>query len=207
MNDNLFFKPTPLYKEYKILDLIEKDAKITQRVLSDSIGASVSMINAYLEKYENKGYLKRNYITNRTIEYLITKKGIERKKLLNIDYLKSSYLIYSSAKEDILIFLKQLIEKGFRKIVLYGAGEVAKIMLHVLNDDHKLPLEIMAVIDDEQFKQGKLIANIPIIDINNINDINYDGILISSYTHNDAIFKKLISMKFNRDKIISFFDV
>ena len=34
MHDNHFFKPTPLYKEFMILDLIEKDANITQRKLS-----------------------------------------------------------------------------------------------------------------------------------------------------------------------------
>ena len=45
MKSAQYFKPTPLYKEYMILDLVEKTPNITQRELSKNIGASVSMIN------------------------------------------------------------------------------------------------------------------------------------------------------------------
>jgi transcriptional regulator with XRE-family HTH domain len=58
MNDNSFFKPTPLYKEFMILDLIEKNKDITQRQMSDHIGVAVSMINQYLDEY------KKNVIPN-----------------------------------------------------------------------------------------------------------------------------------------------
>lgn len=82
MSNNRFFKPTPIYKEYKILDLIEKDSNVTQRVLSESIGSSVSMINMYIEEYEKNCYLKRKYITNKSVEYLITKKELREKNYL-----------------------------------------------------------------------------------------------------------------------------
>jgi DNA-binding MarR family transcriptional regulator len=52
MSDNSFFKPTLLYKEFMILDLIEKNANITQREISNAIGVAVSMINSYLDEYE-----------------------------------------------------------------------------------------------------------------------------------------------------------
>ena len=47
MSDNSFFKPTALYKEFMILDLIEKDAHITQRGIAKSIGVAVSLVNNY----------------------------------------------------------------------------------------------------------------------------------------------------------------
>ena len=49
LSDNRFFKPTILYKEYMILDMIEKNSKITQREMSQAIGIAVSMINDYLD--------------------------------------------------------------------------------------------------------------------------------------------------------------
>jgi len=101
MHDNHFFKPTPLYKEFMILDLIEKDANITQRKLSQALGASVSMINGYLDEYEAKGYLKRHYQSSKTVEYKISKQGKHRKKYLNISYLNASQHVYQSAKENI----------------------------------------------------------------------------------------------------------
>jgi len=65
MNDNLFFKPTPLYKEFMILDLIEKNSHITQRVMSKELGVAVSMINAYIGVFEKRTILRENTLTQR----------------------------------------------------------------------------------------------------------------------------------------------
>ena len=90
MNHNPFFKPTPLYKEFLVLDLIEKHPSITQREISEEIGSSVSMVNAYIDQYEKEGYLKRHYTSKIDVEYRISKKGREQRKLLNINYLKGT---------------------------------------------------------------------------------------------------------------------
>ena len=55
----MFFKPTLLYKEYMILDMIEKNKNITQREMSKEIGVAVSMINDYLNIYENDKLIKK----------------------------------------------------------------------------------------------------------------------------------------------------
>jgi len=145
LSENLFFKPTVLYKEYMILDMIEKNTNITQREMSKTIGIAVSMVNDYLDEYEKKGFIKRKYLSTKNVEYIITKKGIERRKVLNIWYLKSTHFVYQSAKDDIFNFLNQIIRRGFKKLLLYGAGEVAEIILQVMNDDNSIPLDIVAV--------------------------------------------------------------
>ena len=117
LSENLFFKPTVLYKEYMILDMIEKNANTTQREMSNTIGIAVSMVNDYLDEYEEKGLIKRNYLSTKNVEYNITKKGIERRKVLNIGYLKSTHNVYQAAKENICSFLKQVINRRFRKIL------------------------------------------------------------------------------------------
>jgi len=207
VRDNLFFKPTPLYKEFLILDLIERNQDITQRELSQKLGVAVSMINSYLEEYEKKGYLNRNYISQKIVKYLITKKGVERKKVLNISYLSSSQKIYQSAKENIITFLKQIINKGFRKILLYGAGEVAEILLHTINSDRHLPLKALGVIDDDPSKTNYYLSNVKIMSRESIFNIDHDGILISSYTNNEIIYRKLLEINYNKNKIIQFFEI
>lgn len=206
MSENMFFKPTLLYKEYMILDMIEKNPHITQREMSKAIGVAVSMINFYLDEYENDKLIERKKYSTKTVEYFVTPKGIERRKVLNIWYLKSSHNIYLSAKDNIISFLNQVIEKGFKNILLYGAGEVAEIMLQVINADNALPLKISAVIDDSPSKKGKVIVNIPIIELKNINQYAHDGILVSSYTHHDVINQSLYSINYPTEKIINFFD-
>ena len=206
MNKNEFFKPTPLYKEFMILDLISKEPDITQREMSSRLYVSVSMINTYLDDYESRGLIKRDYISSKDVNYSITKAGIERIKVLNIGYLKASQEIYRSAEENIVSFLNQIIRKGFKKIILYGAGEVAESLLQVIRNDNAIPISIVALVDDDTKKQGLLIGNIPIINLNNIDNYSYDGILISSYTNNSIIFQNLLDKNFKKKSIICFFE-
>ena len=206
MSDNSFFKPTLLYKEFMILDLIEKDSNITQREISKTIGVAVSMTNAYIENFVEKGLIKKKKHSTKTVEYFVTKKGMERRKLLNIWYLKSSHEVYLSAKDNIIKFLNQIIDKGFKKILLYGAGEVAEIMLQVMNDDNNIPLEVLAVVDDDINRQNEIIVNLPIINKEIINQYVHDGILVSSYKHHEVIRKNLVEINYPLEQILEFFD-
>lgn len=45
-----------------ILDLIEKDSNITQREISKAINIAVSMVNNYLNEYEEEGLIIRKKI-------------------------------------------------------------------------------------------------------------------------------------------------
>lgn len=205
MSDNSFFKQTPLYKEFVILDLIEKEKKITQRVMSNFLKISASMVNSYLANFEQEGFIKREYVNSKIVTYHITHKGMDRKKILNIGFLKASQKIYYLAKENITAFLDQIVDKGFKSIILYGAGEVAEILLQTIKTDYNNALNVLAVIDDDIKKQntyflGEIICNSEVI-----RESNYDGILISSYTNQNIIETKLKHANINNNKIIKFF--
>lgn len=189
-----------------ILDLIEKNKDITQREISESIGVAVSMVNNYLDDYERKGFIKRKYRSTKTVEYFVTKKGVERKKLLNINYLNASLKVYKSARENIVMFLNQVIEKGFKNILLYGAGEVAEIILDVIQNDKNIPLKVIAIIDDDVNRQNEMIISIPIISRDDIKNYEYDGILVSSYKHHEVIRKNLVDINYPHYRIIEFFE-
>jgi DNA-binding MarR family transcriptional regulator len=207
MNDNPFFKPTPLYKEFMILDLIEKNPSLTQREIGDAIGVAVSMVNAYLDEYEEKGYITRTYKSSKSVDYNITKAGIERKEVLNIGFLKSAQQVYALAKENIVSFLNQIIERGFTTILLYGAGEVAEILVHVIQTDMYDKLGIVSIIDDDVLKQNTKFMGIPIISFEKVQNIFENGILIANYTYNDRIYTKLVTNGINQKKIIQFFNL
>ena len=207
LNDNSFFKPTALYKEFMILDLIEKNKDITQRVIADQIGVAVSMVNAYVDEYEQKGFVKRKYLSTKTVEYFVTKKGTERRKVLNIGYLNASQHLYDSAKENIESFLVQIENKKFQNILLYGAGEVAQILLHSIETRDNSKINVLAIIDDDPNKQGNALNNKMIINRNQIADYVHDGILISSYINNDKMLKNLQEQNYSLTKVFNFFDV
>ena len=201
-----FFNATPLYKEYMILDLISKNKNITQRELSLHLNVAVSMINSYLDEYEEKGFMKRNKISPKNIDYVITKLGIERKKILNIGYLNNSLKIFDSARGNVVEFLLNVQKKGLNKIILYGAGEVAEILLQAILIDKNIMIDVVAVIDDNLNKQRKKLLNTPIISLGEHVRYEHDGILISSYTNSKIINKKLENIKYPKKRIINFFD-
>ena len=206
MSDNQFFKPTVLYKEYMILDMIEKNPNITQREMSKTIGIAVSMINDYLNIYENDKLIKRKKHSTKTVEYFITKKGIERKKVLNIAYLNNSLKVFQSAKKNVVEFLNHIDGNGYKNILLYGAGEVAEILLQAIIVDRNIEVSVSAVVDDDLIKQQKELMGIPIISIDEIFQYDHDGILISSYTNHSIIYDKLLGHNYPEDKIIHFFE-
>ena len=69
-NNQIFFKSTPLYKEYLLLEAVEKNSNITQRELSHILSVAVSMINEYLDKVEKNGYIIKNYKSSKDVEYI-----------------------------------------------------------------------------------------------------------------------------------------
>jgi len=206
MSDNSFFKPTLLYKEFMILDLIEKDSDITQREISKIIGVAVSMTNAYIENFVEKGLIKKKKHSTKTVEYFVTKKGVERKKVLNIGFLHSTLDLYNNALEGLVDSLIELELNGYKKILLYGAGEVAGMMVHALKNTDRLTMSLLAIIDDDELKIDKEISGVKIKGRSAINQYDYDCILISSYTHQEKIASILNELKVNQSKIIGFFN-
>ena len=80
----------------------------------------------------------------------------------------------------------QLENKEKNNLFLYGAGEVAEILLHSIYSSEKTRLNILGIIDDDMEKVGKFIFNTPIISLENVNQMDHDGILISSYTNKNT---------------------
>lgn len=206
MEKNLFFKPTPLYKEFMILDLVAKNPEVTQRKVADILNISVSMVNYYLEEYETKGFIKKTYINSKNVHYIITKVGVERRKVLNIGYLNATIQVHNAAKSNIISFLNYVVNQHYKLIILYGAGEVTESMLQVMQNDKEMHLKPVAIIDDDVHKQGSLLVNTPIISIKDIYRIKHDGVLISSYANHQVMYKKLMDIDYPKDQIISFFE-
>lgn len=159
-----FFNPTIVYKELILLQEIEKNPSITQKELGSIIGgAAPSMVNVYIKELEEEKYLKREYISTKTVNYKITPEGIKRKNYLLIVYMRELLGLYHLAKNNVEEFLSKVEEKGYKNLLLYGAGEVAETIIGVIRDRENSTLNILAVIDDDKEKQGKEILGYKII--------------------------------------------
>lgn len=200
-----FFTPTSELKELTILQHIENNENTTQKELAEVVNAAPSMINVYINDYEEKGYVERQYISPKIVKYKITSDGLRRKNFLLITYLHELMKLYKLAKENIERFIKDLENRGYTNVLLYGAGEVAETILSVMRDKGNIKLNIVGLIDDNLSLQGKMLMGYKIIPLEEIRNYNHDAIVITSYTYEDSIRKRLEVVGYNGGRVIRFF--
>ena len=88
--------------------------------------------------------------------------------------------------------------------MLYGAGEVAETIIEVVRDNKDSGLNIVAIVDDDKAKIGTEMLGYKVVSINNISGINHDAIIITSYTYEEDISKKLMEAGYPRDEQLGF---
>lgn len=200
-----FFSPTSELKELLMLEHIEKNPDTTQKEIAKIINGAVSMVNVYIDNLEEKNYLYRDYKSAKTIYYNITAEGIKRKNYLAITYLQELLELYKLAEENVENFLLRLENKGYKNILLYGAGEVAETILAVIIGRIDKTLKVMSIIDDNKDRQGKRLLGLSIISREEINEYEHDAIIITSYTFEDDITNRLNEIGYPPDRIERFF--
>ena len=201
-----FFNTTTRYKEMVLLEHIEKNTKTTQKEMANVIEGAVSMVNSYLDNLESRNYIKREYISQKIVHYHITPEGTKQKNYLQITYIKELMDQYIKGQESVHHFLEAIQDKGFKKILLYGAGEVAEIILDIINSQN-INIEVVGLIDDNKHKQKQTIKGIKIYDNSCINGLEHDGLVITSYTFEEEIINKLTELNYQKNKIIRYFDI
>ncbi|MBD1146482.1 MarR family EPS-associated transcriptional regulator [Pelagibacterales bacterium SAG-MED28] len=89
----------------KVLNKINKEKKISQRLLSKKLGISLGKINYCLKELKKKGFVKiRNFNqSKKKIKYLyvLTPKGLQQKTKITIKFMKQKMQEYESLKKDL----------------------------------------------------------------------------------------------------------
>lgn len=200
-----FFSPTSEYKELLLLEHIEKNSSTSQHEIAIKIGSAASMVNVYINKLEESGYLIRDYQSAKIVYYNITPKGIKRKNFLSITYFHELLDLYRLAEQNIEVFLEKLEERGYRNILFYGSEEVAETILGILKEKSDTLLKIVALVDDNKDRQGKELLGYKIISREEIKKFEHDGIVITSYTFEDDIKNKLEEIDYPKNHVELFF--
>lgn len=200
-----FFSPTKTLKEMLLLQHIEENPNTTQKGIARAVGGAPSTVNEYMEDLEEKNLLIRDYKSAKVVHYNITPKGIKRKRYLSITYFHELLELYRLAEENIEKFLVGLEDKGYENILIYGAGEVAQTILGILKYRTDKSLKVVAIIDDDKDRQDTEMLGYKIISREKIKDYKHDGVVITSYTFEDEIRKKLEEIDYPEDNIERFF--
>ena len=202
-----FFNPTSELKILLLLEQIQNSNKITQDKLAHYIHSAPSMINTYIKQLEKKGFLVKNKKTKRNVEYIITKKGIDKKNYLLVTYMNELIELYNLTKINIELFVKKLVKRNYKNCVFYGAGETAKVIIKVMRDMPELDLKILFLVDDDKEKQHKTFMGYDVYSNLILKKHEVDAVIIASCVYENEIRDKLRKLKYPDEKVISFFDM
>lgn len=113
-----------------ILDLLEsvsRDGDRSQRCRASEFGVAVGLVNSYLKFCVRKGYIKVKRIPAQRYIYFLTPRGFAEKSRLTLLQLSNSFAFFRQARADCSEALKEARARGWRRIVLAGATELAEI--------------------------------------------------------------------------------
>jgi len=97
---------------FRLLNAIEDDPNLTQRVLAKKIGVSLGGVNYCLKALIEVGHIKMNNFENNPNKinylYLLTPKGIQQKTLLTRDFLNRKMIEFHQLKQEIELIKSKL---------------------------------------------------------------------------------------------------
>jgi DNA-binding MarR family transcriptional regulator len=180
----------------KILEEIEKDKAPSQRYLAGKLNISLGLVNSFIKRLAQKGLFKIKNIPKNRVKYILTPKGAAEKTRLTYKYIQYSFQFYKSAREKLRILFYGLTKNGNKKIVFYGAGDLAEIAYISLQE---VPIELVAVIDDS--KTGDIFMDFVIAGSDYLSTIYFDKIIITSIDDTENILKRILKKGISLSKV------
>jgi DNA-binding MarR family transcriptional regulator len=140
-----------------LLSAVERDSAVTQRHLARELGIALGMANSYLRRCAKKGLIKIRQAPLNRYAYYLTPRGFAEKGRLTAEYLTVSFDFFRRARRDCASVLAICEARGWRRVALAGAGELAEIAVLGATET---AVEIVAVIDADTARHC---AGIPVV--------------------------------------------
>jgi hypothetical protein len=112
-----------------LLHSVEQDSTQSQRTMASEFDVALGLINTCLRYCVRKGYVKVKRIPARRYAYFLTPKGMVEKSRLTVAHLSYSLSFFRQAREDCDKALQIAQTRGWNRLALVGAGELAEIAL------------------------------------------------------------------------------
>lgn len=110
-----------------LLNAVHENSALTQRSAARELGIALGLTNAYLKRCIRKGYIKVRQIPANRYAYYLTPQGFAEKARLTTEYLSCSFTFFREARNQCAEALAACVSKGWIRVALAGAGELAEI--------------------------------------------------------------------------------
>jgi DNA-binding MarR family transcriptional regulator len=112
-----------------VLSVVESDAKVTQRGMSNELGIALGLANAVLKRCVRKGLIKIANAPLNRYAYYLTPSGFAEKSRLTAEYLRLSFDLFRDSRRQYGALFEGLRRRGRSRVALMGASELAEAAL------------------------------------------------------------------------------
>ena len=162
-----------------VMDALAAKDQVTQRELSRQTGLNLKKVNFCLHKLLEKGHVKfQRALHNpdkRAYLYILTPAGLKVKSELTYRFLKFTLDFYNQVEAKVQQTLATMEKAGIERIILYGASEAARM---VQEQTRANGIEVVGILDESY--QGKEFSGLPLLKIADLQDGQWDGVLITA---------------------------
>lgn len=190
------------YKSLLLLDEISKGEPVSQRDLSKKYNIALGLVNSYIKNLVSKGYITIKAIPSKRYAYYLTPKGFAEKTRLTYHHLQNFTRLYKDARKDFKRLFNELYDDGIRKVVFAGVDEVTEIAYLSLQE---VDIELEGVVDTE--KQGKKFFKMIVQPFHEINNLDYHGVILTTFLNRHSVSERLIENSVPRDKIHTIYEL
>jgi DNA-binding IclR family transcriptional regulator len=152
--------------------------------VAETLGLSSSHVNRLLKRLMDDGLVEVEDDQVRPFNYQLTETGKAQQRRLGQEAARAVVDRYRALERKILARLVELRTRGFARVVFYGAGEIMEVALPLAG---KAGLEVMAIADDDPARHGTHPDGLPIVGGDEVNALDADAIVITTYRHADTI--------------------
>ncbi len=184
-------------KSLQILEQIGNGHSPSQRDVAKSLNMSLGLVNSFMKRLARKGYLKITTIPRNRVKYILTPKGFAEKSRLTYEFIQYSFHFYRSALRNLEDLLNDLENRGVRRVVFCGAGELAEIAFISLK---ATDIKLAGIVDD--LNKGKKFLDLTVRSIAELDGLEFDRVIITTVGSKGAIYNKLRQQQVPGSKIV-----
>jgi len=183
----------------KILEEIDKEGGegVSQRHLARELNISLGLVNSFLKRLAHKGYFKITNIPANRVGYILTPQGAAEKSRLTYAYIKYSFGFYKNARQKLRVLLRDLVERGARRLVLYGASDLTEIAYLSLQE---FPLELLGIVDEP--KRGERFLGFEVAGSEALGSLEFDAVVITAIEAVAESLEDLARAGVSRERIV-----
>ena len=179
-----------------LLTAVQANSAVTQRSIAAELGIALGLANAYLKRCVRKGYVKVSQIPSNRYAYYLTPQGFAEKTRLTADYLSSSFQFFRRARGQCEAALVACDERGWRRVALAGAGDLAEIAALCGLES---TVDILAVVDVNESRT--VLAGLPVVA--RVEDLPpVDAVLVTDLRHAQATYE-MLRTHFSEDRVFT----